>query len=822
MKIKQIFKRATALLLVLLCVLPAASCSSQTVQKSKPEHVFNAKYSNLSGNMKYVQNFRYVDGKLYVSGYNYETSDYTLCVLNEDGTVDKTLIFYNDSENYYDKPIFGTSISRDVISTASDSDIDNTDEADETADPDAGVSDTADTKSDPDEPADDEDVANEYYNIYLNAHYITNAGNILMCLCENYYNYDTGENRQSFSVRCIDSDGKELFNVNISEAFKDTQDFYGFYNFSEDKEGNFYCTGGGDRLYVMDPAFNLLKVVEPEFYINQMVAFSDGTIYAQYWDDATNRQQLKPFDLASGTFGEPFSLDGLSSQMDGFYVPSSPDSAYPLFFQSNSGIFAYDPNTKQTVEILNWINSDIDNNSINSINIVDEKKIYASSFDSTANACQLVEMNYVAPEDVVEKYVITLATASLDYNLRGAIFKFNRENSEYRISVKDYSIYNTSDDWNRSITNLNNDIVKGDIPDILHICSDMPVTSYISKGMFADLYPLIEVDETIDLEKDYFTNVFKAFEVNGKLYELIPNVNIRTIVGKTSIVGEGPGWTMDEFNAVLAAHPNAMAFDDMTQEQLLELVCTVAIDQFIDRSTGKCSFDSDGFVKVLEFAKNLSQKSKWDDFNWEEVDDDYWLNQELAYREDRVLLQAVFLYGYEQYWNLMMGTYGEDITFIGVPTDDRNGSSMTPELELAISSRSKYKDAAWEFLRYFLSDEYQSTLSWTVPVMKSQLQKQAEVAMKPQTWTDEDGNVHEYDNSFWIGDKEINIGRITQEYVDKFDAFLASIDRVARQDSTMMDIIKDDAKDFFGGAKSAEETAKIIQDRVQKYISESR
>ena len=71
----------------------------------------------------------------------------------------------------------------------------------------------------------------------------------------------------------------------------------------------------------------------------------------------------------------------------------------------------------------------------------------------------------------------------------------------------DYYQYNTADDYSIGMSKMNTDIASGNTPDIIMISSEMPVNSYISKGLFADLNPFLETDSELNRE-DYIENIF--------------------------------------------------------------------------------------------------------------------------------------------------------------------------------------------------------------------------------------------------------------------------------------------------------------------------
>lgn len=62
----------------------------------------------------------------------------------------------------------------------------------------------------------------------------------------------------------------------------------------------------------------------------------------------------------------------------------------------------------------------------------------------------------------------------------------------------------------------------------------------------------------------------------------------------------------------------------------------------------------------------------------------------------------------------------------------------------------------------------------------------------------------------------------TQEHYDRLMELYNATDRVYDYDITIRDIIIEMTGPFFAGEKSAEETAKLIQGRVQFYLDEQR
>ena len=131
------------------------------------------------------------------------------------------------------------------------------------------------------------------------------------------------------------------------------------------------------------------------------------------------------------------------------------------------------------------------------------------------------------------------------------------------------------------------------------------------------------------------------------------------------------------------------------------------------------------------------------------------------FRDGRAVAQITGLYDFNTYNSLKKATFGEDITLIGFPSDNKQGSAISADLSFAISSKSKNKDGAWEFLRYYLTDEYQDSISYNWPISLKRLEAMGEEAMQKPYYEDENGNKIEYDNTAYINGVEIIIDPMT-------------------------------------------------------------
>ena len=168
------------------------------------------------------------------------------------------------------------------------------------------------------------------------------------------------------------------------------------------------------------------------------------------------------------------------------------------------------------------------------------------------------------------------------------------------------------------------------------------------------------------------------------------------------------------------------------------------------------------------------------------------------------------------------GLFGEDITMIGFPAENKKGSAIMPNLNIVMSSKSKQKDGAWEFMRFFLTDEYQDTIEYGWPLSVKRTSDLAKKAMEKPTYEDENGKLVEYDQMYYVGDVEIKITPMTQAEIDEVLKFVKSVEQPYSYDQNLINIINEETAPYFAGQKNIKEVADIIQNRIQIYVNENR
>ncbi len=624
------------------------------------------------------------------------------------------------------------------------------------------------------------------------------AGEIMYALC-NEYDPKTYESRQFFLPINLDgSTGAEItiereepgdgqsgmyFNNAAFGADGSLWATFSCYSYTENEYRNWavlrhYKDVNSGEYETIDLSSLNDEETGDEFYINTMVAADDGSLVLQSYNgikvlgpdgkikdfdtgDYESIDTVKKFgdkiyfssykyDETTGTGGSTYVEMDLTTGKTGkeYPVPSRMSyslieglGGYDYYYNDQNAIWAGNLGSEDKVEILNFINSDINANNMNTIIPLSADKFFATAYDDDYYTQYCMILDRVPDEQVAAKEIIKLATPRLDYDLRSDVIKFNKSSDKYRIVVSDYSIYATDDDYNAGATRLAADLTSGKLPDILQITDAIPYTSYVSKKIFTDLYALMDADTTFDRSL-YFENIFKACETNGKLYSLVPRFRLLTFAAKTENLDGITRWNIQEFMNFVKKHPEMQIFDyDFNRSNFLSYVLQFARDNFVDRATGECRFDSEDFKTILEFANSLTTDDFWSNIDYNEVGDEFWQEYDSRFTDNRVLLSQTYFYNLgNSYKSLINYTFKADVTLVGFPSEEGNGAGIEPSFELAILEKSKHKEGSWEFLKSFISEDKQmpTETRWGsynygsgIPILKKAVEKQLEIAMTP-------------------------------------------------------------------------------------------
>lgn len=92
-----------------------------------------------------------------------------------------------------------------------------------------------------------------------------------------------------------------------------------------------------------------------------------------------------------------------------------------------------------------------------------------------------------------------------------------------------------------------------------------------------------------------------------------------------------------------------------------------------------------------------------------------------------------------------------------------------------------------------------------------------------EKYTDEFGQeIEPLDSTWGWDDLEVKIVPLTDKEAKLYEDLVNNTKKSGGYNSALMEIITEEAKAYFAGEKSLDETADIIQNRIKTYVNENR
>ena len=633
---------------------------------------------------------------------------------------------------------------------------------------------------------------------------------------EEYYQYYMpGENK--FILSNLDHTGNTIRTIELKQ-----EDGFYPYMLKTDSVGNLYlCSYGCIR--ILNPEGNLVHEFSGDEFSGEPFALSQDQIGIMNYDE-NGKRTFRPIDLETKTLADPVSL------------PDNANRIYPgidgytfLFDNYGDTVFGVNAETGESEKIFSWMDCDISPDYINQFAVLQDGTVLALTRDYNQgnSEFELVTMKLVDSSTIPQKTQLTMACLWMNTNIRAEVIKFNKASTTTRINVVDYSQYNTNEDMQGGLTRLNTEILSGKIPDLL-ITDDIPVERYAAKGFLMDLWPLIDADPDLSRD-DLMTHFFDSISTDGKLYEVFSSFSIETAIANGDYVGDRDGWTFEEMQQILdTMEPGAQILSQYTIRSDVFFTClNRGLDQFIDWDSMTCSFDSEEFINILNFANSFPQEFDWENHDWETAESDY-----MRFKTGKQLMSQYYVASFDD-MQYAMTTVGPNPVFVGFPSSNGTGNIFNCNGGIAISASCADVNAAWSFARQFLTEEYQKSGSlWQFPTNKNSFEDAAAKKMEQyqidyetgEYLLDENGEKIPVDFGGWTLEDgtEFKLTPLTQAQYDQFMRLYQNTSGKSVYNQQLTEMIIAETEMFFNGEKSAKDTAALIQNKISLYLMEQR
>lgn len=337
-------------------------------------------------------------------------------------------------------------------------------------------------------------------------------------------------------------------------------------------------------------------------------------------------------------------------------------------------------------------------------------------------------------------------------------------------------------------------LISGEGPDMLVMRRDQ-LEILQAKGALAELTQFLP-EEVLG---QVFPVVLEAGTVDGELYGIATRCYVNTLAVSESL-WQGRTWDYPDIISLMEAYvasgdgSRSVLGDGYSSEKLLGMLACSSIgagkSSLIDEEAGKCYFDTEEFVELLEFCKKYGMESGRD-------------------LSGEKMVHSCF--GDLVSFSMQMAELGEEYHCVGHPVNSGSGGFVDCSFLVGVNDRTENGEIVRDFLQYLLSDRKQSASGYA-SVRKDVLC----------------GGVMEH-SAYSDGPVYVDAAGSYRELASKPDgsSFLPEYLEVLENAAPLPlwheqieGVVLEESRAYFNGDKTPKDVAAIIQNRVQLYLDE--
>ncbi len=495
----------------------------------------------------------------------------------------------------------------------------------------------------------------------------------------------------------------------------------------------------------------------------------------------------------------------------GFVKPISGQPMDEIYLHSSKGLHRYQPEQQTVTDLLQWEEYGVDGAQVMWVFCTGEESFLTLDPRHKMRRITLIDADALAGRPMVTLGVLDHPNLE---ELKAQVTAYNAAGPAVYVGIVPYTNAAAAEKgFSSGGEQLYNDILRGSAPDILLLPNDMDIDGLVGKGVFIDLYPYLDADAELARD-DFVPGILSACAYNGTLPTVVPSYTLLTAAGSAALVGDTPGWAWQDYDALLAAHPDAVPFYGFARQNILLYLLQMGGDAFIDRQSGQAHLASPDFVRLLQASAAYPTQAA-----------DLTQDPKPAFSDGEALLQVQFVTKWRDVLTLAY-LFDGDFTFKGFPgagTGNPTGSAVVPALRLGVTRYCQDPQAAWQFLRTLLLPGYQDKLaapdSTAFPLRQDSLAAAAATATRPY----EGATPPLFLESADLTDSQLAHWQqgLTQAQADGLSALLGAQTTLYQYDATIAAIVWEEAEAFYNGQRPAAEAAALMQARVQTYLDEN-
>ena len=349
---------------------------------------------------------------------------------------------------------------------------------------------------------------------------------------------------------------------------------------------------------------------------------------------------------------------------------------------------------------------------------------------------------------------------------------------------------------------------KGNRPDVIMFEDNTEAQDYVNKGLLEDILPLISEDDKYLID-DILPKAKELCCLNGKMYSLGGLFWMMCNVSNGQENKEGDFCNTTEY---LKWYDAFLTERGINGKGRIENLLYTSVSDFYDEESGKASFESDEFKKLINTYKEVCNNHEGN-ISQQEITELY------------DFTTYMIASGPRRYISYGSGLFDTSLSLEGIPCiDGTRKVYMKINYPMAILNTSNRKEEAADFILYFASikeylqkgynekDLTQSPYTMgLLSVFKENLDYEILKTEKPYTSAAvmfEDGVERRQEWYF------------TQEHCDHLLELIEQAVPDSKEHIMIFNMMIEEMDGFVNGNKDLDECCKILQSRAELYLSE--
>ncbi|MDR0730700.1 MAG: ABC transporter substrate-binding protein [Treponema sp.] len=380
------------------------------------------------------------------------------------------------------------------------------------------------------------------------------------------------------------------------------------------------------------------------------------------------------------------------------------------------------------------------------------------------------------------------------------------------------------------ISRVNTGLMSGEGADI-YALDVLPLHKFVESGQFENLETFMDGDSGFNRE-DYRGNILDALSYRGGIWFMPTGYTFKyftydsTLIPDAAGFGTGKAWTTGELLAMGEQYYNGTEkifnlVDYSTNGGLAHQMLTENFGTYVDLEQNKANFVRGGFAGFLELVRNAGERGYVHrgvtgqdaaEIMLREAGEEVTGRSFFKLKNDFSLISH---FGRGAGMRMQTWTGGEaraiedDDEIAGIAANAAGGVPFTYMRAYGISSASKNKALAWAFIKFLLDEETQlsnaAQSAGDLPLHNKARKQKAELTF-----------------SGAFGGRALNAGMKTaqEKYMAVVEDLSDQINCFAVRDTTVNDMIAGELSYYFGGSRTAEQLAAVLQNKVDLYLNE--